>query len=150
MYMGFMKMGLSLMSVFFFVILVSVSLNLNIVLFALPIIWFYSFFDCLNKMSMPEAFFADEQDRFLFSLDRLAGLCASIKYKTYIGIALVVAGGLILWENLWPEFSPYFVEEVRQAVSSVSHILPQVIVSVVIIFIGIRLISGKKKENSHV
>lgn len=150
MYMGFLKTGLSLMSVFFFVIFVAVSLNLNVVLFALPIIWFYAFFDCINKMSLPDAYFAEERDRYLFSLDRLAGFCSSLKYRVYVGAALVLAGAFILWDNLWPAFSRYFADWFRDAVNSVDHILPQVIVSVVIILIGARLIRGKKKEDGHV
>lgn len=43
MYMGFMNMGVSFMSVFFFVIFLSTWLDIGPLLFILPLIWFYSF-----------------------------------------------------------------------------------------------------------
>ena len=47
MYLGFMKMGVSLMSLFLGIIIASILLNLGIIMFAEVVIWFYSFFMCI-------------------------------------------------------------------------------------------------------
>ena len=49
MYLGMMKKGLVIMSVFWTVIAVAVMLNLGVLCVFLPIIWFYAFFDTFNS-----------------------------------------------------------------------------------------------------
>ncbi len=49
MYMGFMKEGLSLMGMFFFILFLSSWLNIGPMLYVLPVLWFYSFFDAMNS-----------------------------------------------------------------------------------------------------
>ena len=54
MYMGFMKMGLSLMTLFFIIITISAFLRLDSLIFICIIVWFYSFFNVHNIAAMPE------------------------------------------------------------------------------------------------
>lgn len=57
MYMGFMKQGLSLMTIFATLCAVGIWLDIKPLLFFAPIILLYSFFDATNKNSMDaEAF----------------------------------------------------------------------------------------------
>ena len=57
MYLGFMKQGLSLMTVFAALCAFSTWLAIGPLLLFAPIIWFYSFFDVINKNSLdPEEF----------------------------------------------------------------------------------------------
>ena len=55
MYLGFMKMGGSIMMLFWGIIGFGVLLNLGVLYFLLPVIWCYSFFDAINKNSMDDA-----------------------------------------------------------------------------------------------
>ena len=48
MYQGYMKRGLSLMSMFMFVIFLSAFLGMGLLSLMLPVIWAYSFFDTFN------------------------------------------------------------------------------------------------------
>ena len=62
MYMGFMKQGLSLMTIFATLCAVGIWLDIKPLLFFAPIILLYSFFDATNKNSMDaEAFKKLEQ-----------------------------------------------------------------------------------------
>ena len=53
MYLGLMRRGVSLMALFFGAIAVSGWLNIGLFLFAIPVIWFYAFFDSMNLGSLP-------------------------------------------------------------------------------------------------
>ena len=48
MYLGMMKKGTAIMALFAALSFLSGFLNLGILLAALPVIWFYSFFDTFN------------------------------------------------------------------------------------------------------
>ncbi|WP_333861216.1 hypothetical protein [Clostridium sp.] len=150
MYMGFMKMGLSLMSAFFFVIFLSTWLNMGPLLFVLPLIWFYSFFDCLNKQSLPEEEFVLLEDNYMFSLDEFLRWDKNLfkKRRLFFGILMILLGIYLIWDNIIYIIEPYMDREVYILITSFTRIAPQVIVAVAIIIIGAKLIMGKKKERS--
>lgn len=52
MYIGLQRQGLQYMSIFLITIFLGNWLNLGMLMFIIPIIWFYNFFDILNKTSM--------------------------------------------------------------------------------------------------
>lgn len=148
MYMGFMKMGLSLMAAFFFVILLSTWLSIGPLLFILPLIWFYSFFDCMNKRYSTEAEFLLLEDDYLFSLEELVKMDKGIfkKNKMFSGIILVLLGCYLIWINIIRSLSSYMTEELYNAINNVTRVAPQIIIGVAIIAVGAKLIIGKKKE----
>ena len=148
MYMGFMKMGLSLMSLFFFVILLSTWLSIGPLLFVLPLIWFYSFFDCINKRYSTDAEFLLLEDDYLFSLDELVKVDKGIfkKHGMFSGIVLVLLGCYLIWINTIRSLSGYMTEEMYNAINNVTRVAPQIIIGFAIIFVGAKLIIGKKKE----
>ena len=74
MYMGFMKMGLSLMAVFWGIILASIVLNLGPLMFLAMIAWFYSFFHARNMYHMDDELFRVTEDRYLFDVEREASV----------------------------------------------------------------------------
>lgn len=71
MYLGFMKMGVSLMGLFFAVIVVGGFLNVASVMLIDVIVWFYSFFHVHNLAGMPDEEFLAVEDEFLFRLDEV-------------------------------------------------------------------------------
>jgi len=150
MYMGFMKTGVSLMSLFFAIIFISSWLGIGSVLYLLPVLWFYAFFDSLNRHGASDEAFAAMEDRYLFSLDQLAGkkdLLAG-KRNLWLGIALVLFGSYILLtrllSRLW--YSDLIPEYVYDAFNAILHSAPQMLVGLLIILLGIKLISNKKRE----
>ena len=66
MYLGKMKRGLTLMILFWGIIGVSGSMGFALPLFALPIIWFYAFFDCLNLSAMDNGSLERAPDEWAF------------------------------------------------------------------------------------
>lgn len=148
MYMGFMKMGLSFMAAFFTVIFLSSWLNIGPLLFILPLIWFYSFFDCINKQSLPQEEFESVEDNYMFSIDKLLVWDRSLfkKQRLFFGILLIFMGIYLIWDNVRSIIEPYMDARVYELISNFTGIVPQIIVGIAIIVIGIKLIMGKKKE----
>ena len=149
MYVGFMKMGLSLMAAFFFVIFLSSWLSIGPLLFVLPLIWFYSFFDCMNKCCLTDEEFLLLEDNYLFSLDELVKLDKGIfkKHSLFAGILLILLGINLIWNNIMNSLSRYNISaEVYNAINDVTSVAPQIIIGVAIIAVGAKLIIGKKKE----
>jgi len=148
MYMGFMKTGLSLMSAFLFLVFFSSWLSLGPLLFILPLIWFYSFFDCLNKRFVADEEFLLLEDNYLFSIDKLLKLDSEIfqKRKLFAGIILLLLGAYLVFDNIMQGISRYIPREVYLVVHNFMRLTPQIIVGVAIIVIGIKLIIGKRRE----
>lgn len=148
MYLGFMKMGLSLMAAFFFLIFLSTWLNIGPLLFALPLIWFYSFFDCMNKRYSTDEEFLLLEDNYLFSLDELVKIDRGLfkKHGLFTGILLLLLGGYLIWNNMLSGLSRYLPSGVYNAIYDVTRVAPQIIVGIAIITVGAKLITGKKKQ----
>lgn len=148
MFLGFMKMGLSLMAAFFFIIFLSSWLNIGPLVFILPLIWFYSFFDCMNKRYSTDEEFLLLEDNYLFSLEELVKIDKGIlkKHRLFTGILLLLLGVYLIWNNILYSLSTYLPNEVYNAIYAMTRIAPQIILGVAIIAVGAKLISGKKKE----
>ncbi|HHT65152.1 MAG: hypothetical protein ACOX25_09475 [Caldicoprobacterales bacterium] len=151
MYMGFMKIGLSLMSAFSFIIFLSSWLNIGPLLLVLPIIWFFSFFDSINRHSSSDEEFAQLDDGFLLSIDMLLKSSGNIfkKQNIYAGILLIVFGIYLVWNNIMSRLWGLLPENVYYFVNGITSILPQLVIGIMIIFIGVRLISVKKRESGE-
>ena len=145
MFMGFMKQGLSLMGLFFGTIALGNWLWADVFLWLAPVVWFYAFFDCINKrFSQPEVF-ATFEDRFLFdSCGKARQWLSSARQRTFLGIGVVVLGGILLLQTLVDMWS--LPELLQEVVNDILRHGPQFLIAAVIILIGIRLITGKKKE----
>ena len=127
MYMGFMKQGVSIMAFFWLLIFLSAFLNIGPVLFILPILWCYSFFNVHNLRGMCDEEFYAMEDDYLFHLDRvLPAERWNKKRNNILAWVLIVVGVVILW--------------------SIVDVVPQLAVSFFFIWVGISLIRGKKKE----
>jgi len=149
MYMGFMKTGVSFMSVFFFLIFLSSWLDTGPLLFIAPLIWFYSFFDCTNRMSLDEEAFLLLEDKYLFSIDKLVILDQDIfsKRRLASGVVLLLLGIYLLSENIIDFLQPLIPYELYEIIYNIMRQAPQLIIGVAIVALGIRLIKGKKMES---
>lgn len=124
MYLGYQKKGLIIMGAFFFTVFFMGWLNLSLLLFALPLIWFYGFFDALHSVNGKN--FNDEEISFNFPDIR----------PEWIGWGLIIIGILIVIERILYPLIPY---QIRNYVQTS-------IVSIIFIAGGIRLLSKNKKE----
>jgi hypothetical protein len=148
MYMGFMKRGISLMSAFFLLIFFSTWLNLSPLMFAMPVIWFFAFFDTHNLRSMPDdEFYAQEDDYILipeFAKEKTRVLQS--KYRNILALVLIIIGFSILWNNLYGFINYFLPDFISNAIYRFGRYFPQLIVGFAIIALGLYLIRGKKKE----
>lgn len=126
MYMGYQDRGLMFMAGFFFTIFFMGWLNLNFLVFILPLIWFYSFFDSYHILN----------DKEIEDFD-LSGILPKISQR-YIGIGFIVIGLLVMFQNMiYPLLSQIFEYWV------ISY-LQTTIVSILLILGGIKILKGKR------
>lgn len=152
MYMGFMKMGLSLMGVFLAMVCIVSIIGVPELSVAPALIYFYSFFHAHNIASLDDERFYNLEDNYLFGMENLEGAKNLLKgkYKKWLPIGLIIIGIVMLWnaglEILWDYCGKdnYIVK----ALYNISDYAPRIIIGLAIIIAGIRLIFGKKKEDT--
>lgn len=150
MYMGFFKQGISIMCVFFGIIAISSQFLMGPAMYLLPIIWFYSFFHVHNLASLPDEDFYSIEDKFLFDFDEdiFRKQIGKEKTRKILAVILIVLGSYAIWE-MFMEYMRDFVIEYMRSFTWLYHVLmdmPRFVFSVLIIFAGVYLIKGKKKE----
>ncbi|MBS4224432.1 hypothetical protein [Lederbergia citrea] len=97
-YLGLQKRGIQLMAAFLFSIYILDVMRLGIFLFLVPIIWFYSFFDGLQKASRQ----GDEE------LEDIPIVSYLINNQKWLGIGLIALGLYYLTSNIFlPIAAPY-------------------------------------------
>ncbi|MBR2037210.1 MAG: hypothetical protein IKK03_16100 [Lachnospiraceae bacterium] len=150
MYMGFMKQGVSLMTMFFGCIMLSSWMRADVLILAGIVIWCYSFFHVHNLRFLPEEQFQVVEDKILVpfnSEDLRVDFHISNKRIRMVGACfLIFLGASMLWNYAVDIISYYLPEAFWDIYYQVCYDLPEAVVAVLIIWIGIRLIKGKKKE----
>lgn len=141
MYMGFMKQGISIMAVFWMLIFFASFLNIDQVLFVLPILWCYSFFNVHNIRGMSDEEFYALEDDYAFHLNRVLPM-EKWNRNVLAGI-LIIMGIAMLWNNLMDYLRWLIPSELYW---NIMDGVPQVLISILLILAGLRLIQGKKKE----
>ena len=151
MYQGYMKRGLSLITMFCLSTFLGAWTQIAIFYIGAPIIYMYSFFDTFNLRAQIGMGTAPEDD-YLVHMDlhdkRLAQLLAD-SHKL-LGWALIAFGALVGYQNIlmntlgdllwrWGKENPIF-----RALYLVMDQLPEVLVCVVLIVCGIWLVKGPR------
>ncbi len=124
MYLGYQKKGLIIMGAFFFSIFFMGWLGISMLLFLLPLIWFYSFFDAMH--------IADGSQE---ELKNQMLILPDIKPE-WLGAALIGIGVMILLERI---LYPLIDREIRRYVQTS-------VVSVIFIAGGIYMLMKNKKS----
>ena len=153
MYQGYMKRGLSLITMF--CVAFGAGTLLEVLYVAMPIVWMYSFFDTFNLRAQIGAGTAPEDDylvlfdpqdmrlaRMMWDSHKLVGWCliatgALIAYEQIIMTTL----GAILWR--WGQKAP-----VWRAIYLVMDQLPEVVLCVALILCGSWLVRGPRAKNT--
>jgi TM2 domain-containing membrane protein YozV len=147
MYMGFMRQGLSLMIIFFLSIFFTTFSN-GLLSIALPVVWLYSFFHAHNLKGLSDEEFYAVEDNYIFEkeLGLKKGLKLDKKVRKVAGIFLIFMGLAFVYHRLLDLIMSFLPESYRYAFWDFANYLPQAIIAIALILIGIRLIRGKKKE----
>lgn len=151
MYNGFLKLGVSLMGLFFAVWTVASAANIGAIAFLTPVIWFYAFFDCVNRMFQEDEEFYAQEDHYLFTREQLEKWNVGVfkEKNLLIGVVLVLVGVYAIWNNVVLHLlSAYDLlpPQVYNALVNLGNLVPQLVVAGLIIWAGAALIMGKKKE----
>lgn len=147
MYLGFMKMGISLMVLFWGVIALGVLMNLGVLYFTLPIIWCYSFFDAVNKNSMDEEEFYLLEDDYLFHMDPATiSAVLSGKNRTAAALILIIVGAAMLLSNFMGFLNEILPWQLYWGLENFLRYIPRICIALFIIWIGMQLIQGKRLE----
>ena len=146
MYLGFMKLGVSLMILFFGIIGLAGWMNFDMLLFILPVLWFYSFFDSLNKYSLSSDDFNKLEDEFIWGKDIEFNFINKRSVRSFFSFLLIVIGLVMLVNNVWSILAFYVNTELYWLIEYAINRSYQIIFAIVIIILGIKLITGKKKE----
>lgn len=151
MYQGYMKRGLSLITLFFLCIMAGMLLLEPLVLTAL-IVWMYSFFDTFNLRAQFIAGTAPADDYLVHFNTKDARLTLFFRDShKLVGWALIAFGALIAYENIimnllndvlwrWGRDSVVF-----RAFYLVMDRLPDVVLCVALILCGVWLVRGPQK-----
>lgn len=147
-YMGFRKMGLSIMILFWGCIACASLLGFNALIFLLPIIWFYSFFNAHNLKSLTEEEFLTIEDHAVLSMDAVIRNKDTFtkQYRTITAVVLIVLGISGIWNSLIVWLYDYIPDTLYDIVDPLGEWIPTIAVSIILIIVGVKLISGKRTE----
>lgn len=156
MYIGLVKRGLVIMLALVAGAGLAMMADTPAFLLVLPVLWFYSFSDAWNKYHLPEDKLAKVQDDFLFFLNAMPEnvrsdprfkKVASANVLKVGGIVAIIAGAYLIWDQIIVRVLIRLLSDTgAEILSQISYKLPQVAVAVILIVVGIKLISHKKRE----
>ena len=151
MYMGFIKMGASLMTVFglsFYCLIV----GMGFVGIASMVIWFIGFFHAINLYGTEDSKFAQVEDDWIWNefFDGVGVKVSEKKKRKIVAMILIVAGVVALWDVIITTIEKLIPADLWDAyygmVRDIFYDVPQFVIACIIIYIGIRMIKGKKRE----
>ena len=147
MYMGFMKQGLSLMALMA-VSIVGAAYGLEAFFIPTMILtWFYSFFHARNLAALPEEEFNSLEDAFIWEnlvTDGSLKISSPTIRKWAAGI-LMLLGVVILWKNFSYVILNIIPDRYWDELYPVIDRIPEIAIGILVIFIGFKLIAGKKE-----
>ena len=149
MYMGFMKSGISLMAVFCLSIMIPSVFHLSDAFICLAfLVWFYGFFHARNLAAYDEGLIYELHDEFIWESFGCKGTfeITSPVLRKWAAVILIVLGIGMLWATLKDVIYALIPHHLWNVLSPFVDMVPQLAVSVLIIFVGLKLIQGKKEE----
>jgi len=142
MYLGLQRRGLQLMAAFLFGIYILDILRLSLFLFLIPLIWFYSFFDALQKVSKH----GEEE------LEDVPLVSYFINHQRWIGIGLLALGLYYMFDNI---VVPVIGPSIRQGLGiDISYwyynYFQMAVICILLIGGGLKLLVGSKNRKENV
>jgi len=153
MYMGLMKTGVSLMAVFFLSFLLPAAQILEgIFVFVAALVWFYGFFHARNIATCDEETFQNLEDQYIWE-EFMGGGKIHIPDRTmrkWCAGILIVFGIMMLWQNLRSVIYNLIPDSIWDEVYPLVAKVPQTVIAILLILVGIRLIRGKKAAMNEI
>lgn len=148
MYMGFMKKGLSLMGVFLVSVYIALAIGRQEFLFLSALIWFYSFFHARNLVACEEDVFMQLEDDFMWTsfINERNIQVSNPTLRKWAAGSMIVFGVVMLWENFSDMIYRLIPDYLWDVWAPIVNDVPEVVISILIICIGVRMIRGKKEE----
>lgn len=138
MYLGLQKRGLQLMAAFLLAVYIIDILRLSLFLFLIPIIWFYSFFDALQKVAMH----SEEE------LEDIPVISYFVNHQKWLGIGLLALGLYYMFVNVMiPVLTPILKEFIGIDIEYWYYNFFQVsVICILLIGGGLKLLFGSKSR----
>lgn len=152
MYMGFMNRGVSMMLLFVMTVVISVWIEQAAIMALCVVEWFFSFFYVNHLASLSDEEFAKVEDKSIFGIAGLQMPEAEsfvYKYNKAIACILIFLGGCFLWNTFARILSwilPAQLDFISRAMRVIGDYLPSIAIGFGIIFLGIKMLEGKKVE----
>lgn len=148
MYMGFMKMGFSIMSIFTISIILPILFDIEIFLCISILIWFFAFFHARNLATCDnETFFALEDD-WIFAnfIDKEQVPSFGKSYQKGVAIILIIFGFGSLLNNCMNLIYNLIPNVLWDVLYPIANRMPKILISIVLIIVGVKMIQGKKEQ----
>ncbi|MDE7246314.1 MAG: hypothetical protein K2N43_00330 [Lachnospiraceae bacterium] len=155
MYIGFMKMGLSLMLGFMLSIAVIAVTQIDVLAVISITIYVYAFFHANNIGGLDDEAFAAMEDEYLFGFaninyDRLQ---MNRKNRNIAAAVLIIFGVCMLWNvgfGMVRDYVGWNDPMIRVIYYTLRDDVPRAVIALVVIWVGVRLLRGKKEEQAPV
>ncbi|RFB10236.1 hypothetical protein DZB84_22990 [Bacillus sp. HNG] len=140
-YLGLQKRGIQLMAAFLFAIYILDVLRLSLFLFLIPIIWFYSFFDALQKVSKH----GEEE------IEDVPVVSYIVNHQKWVGFGLIALGLYYLLVNVvLPTVGPMVAKVFHFDIQYFYYTYFQgTIICILLIGGGLKLMVGSKKRKEN-
>lgn len=148
MYMGFMKMGVSLMTLFFVSIFVAYFLDIGALLCVTCIVWFYSFFHARNLARLASAELQDVEDDYVIDFSRVSSkkLKDVFVNQKVFAWAIVVIGVYLIWRGCTSSLLQVIPDRFFYDASRFIKDFERIVLGAIIVLFGLKTIKGKKVE----
>lgn len=149
MYMGFMKMGISLMLGFMILVAIVGYTNLGVLAVFPVAMYIYSFFHANNLSSLDDVTFHNIEDQYLFGFDGIEHMNVKLngRNRKIAAVILIVLGVMMLWQVIFNLLCDIFGWDNR-FLSAIYYFvrddLPRAVVGIGVIWAGLALIRGKR------
>ena len=151
MYLGFFKHGISVMSIFLLMFAFSNAFYSSLFFFT-PVLWFYSFFHANNLNSLSDEEFYSLDDDYFLHMDSLFRDNGALlrRHSRLVAAILIFLGASILWSG-FSDMIHYvsrnllhISEPLQNLLFRLTSGLPDSVMAVAIIVLGIYMIKNKK------
>lgn len=155
MYIGFMKMGLSLMLGFLLSCAVVGITDIGALAVFPIIIYVYSFFHANNLGGLDDGEFATVEDEYLFGFADMGQYRQKLsgKNRNIAAAVLIIVGVCMLWNMAFGIFIDYVGLDnpvIRMIYYTLRDDVPRAVIALVVIWIGMRMLRGKKEELTQI
>ncbi len=148
MYMGFMKMGFSIMAIFTISIMIPIIFRLEVLLCIPVLIWFFAFFHARNVATCDNETFLSLEDKWIWenfiSMEKVPSL--NRVYQKWVAIILIIVGFGSLLNNCINMIYNLIPDNLWNILYPIVNQIPKIFISIVLIVIGMKMIRGKKEQ----